>query len=503
MKKILNSLKKSTSDAFVQNEYIVSWRKKYPAVFSFIKKRLSFIDPYGFYFSAGIILSLVAFLYFLAITQDVLAKDPFVEADIRFMNLVASLRSIAVAKILLLFTYLGNWQFIISLGVIATIALLLLKEKRKLTFLIIGVAGGELLYAVFKLLLHRARPDMGFSLVSRNGYAFPSGHAIMSLIFYGMISYGFFKMFKKWWLKLLLVILAIVLIFIVGFSRVYLGVHWISDILAGWTLGIAFLILLITFFTQKERFEPETKIKSILPKKLILSIIVFLLIFEGIFLYYFYIKHPLIEPRQYQRETVNMSPSSNLQAIILADDFPKFSETIVGEKMEPISFIVIGSEEQIIQIFQKSDWFKADEPQYLKNIYNTAIAAIFNQSYPTALVTPSFLNTQPNTMAFEKPTETNTIRQRHHVRFWLTNFQWSGVPVWVATASFDDGLRYFITHKIHPDIDTERNFIKNELIGTGLVKEGWQIQLVKPLLGQNQSGNQFFTDGKAYIIFIK
>ncbi len=130
------------------------------------------------------------------------------------------------------------------------------------------------------------------------------------------------------------------------------------------------------------------------------------------------------------------------------------------------------------------------------------VAAIFNQPYPTAPVTPSFLNTQPNDIAFEKPTEANTVRQRHHIRFCLTNFQWDGIPVWVATASFDDGLRYFITHKIHPDIDTERDFIKNELIGTGLVIDEKQIQLVKPLLGQNQSGDQFFTDGEAYIILL-
>ncbi|MBI4837176.1 MAG: phosphatase PAP2 family protein [Candidatus Portnoybacteria bacterium] len=354
MKNLFKSLGKSISEAFSKNEYFIHWRKKYPNFFNFVEKRLSLANPYGFYFSIGIILSAVAFFYFFALTQDILAKDPFVEADIRFMNLVAALRSVAAAKILLLFTYLGNWQFIISLGVITAIAMVLLKEKRKLIFLIIGVAGGELLYTVFKLLLHRTRPDIGFSLIPRNGYAFPSGHATMSLIFYGMIGYGFLKKFKKRWLKPPLVILAIVLIFLVGFSRIYLGAHWVSDVLAGWAFGAAFLILLITFFKQQERFKPETKVKSILSKKSILFVIVFLLIFEGISFHYFYTKHPLVESKHYQLETVIVSPQSNFQAVISADNFPKFSETIVGEKMEPISFIVVGSGEQIVQIFQKS-----------------------------------------------------------------------------------------------------------------------------------------------------
>ena len=228
-----------------------------------------------------------------------------------------------------------------------------------------------------------------------------------------------------------------------------------------------------------------------------------MLIFEGIFLFFFYRSHPLIKPPSRNSEEVIILVSADPQSIILSDNFPKFSENLVGQKMEPISFIVIGSKEELIQIFQKSGWFVADEPHRLLDLYHLAIAAIFNQPYPTAPVTPSFLNAQPNTIAFQKPTESNTVRQRHHIRFWPTDFQWDGVSVWVATASFDDGLRYLITHKIHPDIDTERDFIKGELIGTGLVKSEKQIQLVKPLLGRNQAADQFFTDGKAYMLFLR
>lgn len=502
MKKLVKSLGKSILEAFAKNEYFVHWRKKYPTIFNFLEKRFSFANPYGFYFSIGIILSAIALFYFFVLIQDVIVKDPFVEADIRIMNLVAALRSMAVVKIFLLFTYLGNWQFIISLGAIIAIALVLLKEKRKLAFLIIGFVGGELLSVVFKLLMHRARPDIGFSLVSQSGYAFPSGHAAMSLIFYGMICYGFLKVFKKQWLKLSLVILAVTLIFFISFSRIYLGVHWVSDILAGWAIGIAFLILLITFFKHQERFKPETKTRGVLPKKSVIIIVIFLLIFEGVFFCYFYSKHPAIEPNKYQPEIIAISSSVNFPAVVLADNFPKFSETIVGDKMEPISFIIIGQKEQVVKIFKNRGWFVSDEPNRIKNLYQLAVAAIFNRPYPTAPVTPSFLNTQPNIIAFEKPTAANTVRQRHHARFWLTNFQQNGVPVWVATASFDDGLRYFITHKIHPDIDTERDFIKNELAQTGLIKDEKQIQLLQPLLGKNQSGDQFFTDGKAYIIFL-
>lgn len=502
MKNFLRSLGKSILEAFSRNDYIIRWRKKHPKFFGFIEKRLSSVNPYGLYFSIGFVLSAVAFFYFLALVQNILAKDPFIEADTRIMNLAAALRSIPAAKILLIFTYLGNWQFILSFSVIAAIFLILLKKKRKLVFFAAGIAGGELLYIIFKLLLHRARPDMGFSLILRNGYAFPSGHAMISLIFYGMIGYDFLRIVKRRWLKAFFSILTIIIIFLIGFSRIYLGVHWVSDVLAGWALGAAVLILLITFFNQQERFKPETKTGSILSKRLISLIVIFLLMLEGMFFYYFYTKHPLLESKNNQLETIIIPPSSDFQSFVLSGDFPKFSETIAGKKMEPISFIIVGSREQIIQTFQKAGWFIADEPHSSKNLYHIAIAAIFNQPYPTAPVTPSFLNAQPDNIAFEKPTLSNTVRQRHHTRLWLTNFMRGDIPVWVETASFDDGLRYLITHKIHPDIDTERDFIKDELIGTGLVKDEKQIQLVSPMLGKNQSGDQFFTDGKAYIISI-
>lgn len=503
MKNFLKSLGKSIAKALSDNDYFNRWYKKYPRFFGFLKRRLSLSNPYGFYFSIGIILSGIALFYFFVLTQNVLAKDPFVEADIRLMNLVTALRSVVVAKALLLFTYLGNWQFIVSLGIIVAIALILLKEKRKLIFLVIGLISGELLYTAFKLLLHRVRPDAGFSLITRNGYAFPSGHAMMSLIFYGTVCYGLLKTLKKKWLKLFLIILTIALIFLIGFSRIYLGVHWVSDILAGWAFGAALLILLITFFKQRERFNSEIKTKSFLSKKFIFIIVIFLLIFEGIFFYYFYTKYSLLETKNRQIEMITISPSADFQTAVLADNFPKFSETVVGVKMEPVNFIMVGSKEQIIQSFQKAGWFVADEPYHFKNLYKLAVTAIFNQSYSTAPVTPSFIDAQPNNLAFEKPTATNTVRQRHHTRLWLTNFQWGNIPVWIATASFDDGLRYFITHKIHPDVDTERDFIKDELMGTGLIKDIKQIQLVAPLLGQNQGSDQFFTDGKTYIIFFK
>jgi undecaprenyl-diphosphatase len=95
------------------------------------------------------------------------------------------------------------------------------------------------------------------------------------------------------------------------------------------------------------------------------------------------------------------------------------------------------------------------------------------------------------------------VTERHHTRFWPSGFSWQGQPVWVATASFDNSLRYLVAHSISPDIDRERDYIKAALDRTGLVADDTQVQLITPFSGANPVGNPFFTDGRAYVIVLR
>jgi len=204
-------------------------------------------------FNLSIILSLLFLFLFLLITQNVLTKGLLVKADVQILNLITSSRDMNVAKIMFFFTYLGNWQVIVSLGVILVIILWLTQKKRLMYFLISGLVGSEVILTIFKLIFHRARPEVKFFLISENGYSFPSGHATMSVVFYGMLGYGFFHLLKKRYQKLLIIIFSFLIIFLISLSRIYLGVHWPSDVLGGWTLGLFLLILLITIFKQREK----------------------------------------------------------------------------------------------------------------------------------------------------------------------------------------------------------------------------------------------------------
>lgn len=175
------------------------------------------------------------------------------QIDAEIMNFIAPFRNIGITKALIFLTFLANWQIIVSLSIVAIVILGLLRKKREIIFLITALISGEIIYSLFKLLIHRQRPDIKFFLISENGYSFPSGHAVMSVVFYGIISYFIYKICKKWWQKLILLSTFFIFIFLIGLSRIYLGVHWTSDIIVGWLLGFLILVFFIVIFERLKK----------------------------------------------------------------------------------------------------------------------------------------------------------------------------------------------------------------------------------------------------------
>ena len=145
-------------------------------------------------------------------------------------------------------TYLGNWQTTI---IIAGLLILCKKTRMKL-----GVPAAKMAmisvttYTILKLLFNRPRPDRALWLVVQHDASFPSGHSLNCLVFYGTIFYLIFTgIYRTKYRTPILVFLA-VLIFSIGISRIYLGVHYPTDIIGGWSLGI-FLLMLFSFWVDK------------------------------------------------------------------------------------------------------------------------------------------------------------------------------------------------------------------------------------------------------------
>lgn len=177
---------------------------------------------------------------------------------------------------------------------------------------------------------------------------------------------------------------------------------------------------------------------------------------------------------------------------------------MLGDAQEPLSFIIIAkNDQQLIDLFEQSGWVLADDVT-ASTIAKMARAVFWKQPYPKAPMTPDFWNAKVHDFGFEKSTESNNVRIRHHARFWKTNYAAeNGQVIYVGTASFDSGIKWGVTHKINPDIDTEREFLFSDMQKTGLIANVEKQQFSKPKIGNNFFGDLFFTDGKLYLISAK
>ena len=144
------------------------------------------------------------------------------------------------------FTFLGSYKGVISLTVITIIIMLVNRKWWETIFFILAVAGSHLFNDLLKWLFHRARPTI-HPIITETGYSFPSGHSMSSIAIYGMLMFFLVLFFKKRWAKVTTVIVLSLIILLIGISRIYLGVHYPSDVIAGYTAGGTWLIVCLIF----------------------------------------------------------------------------------------------------------------------------------------------------------------------------------------------------------------------------------------------------------------
>src|SRR4030095_687228 len=152
-------------------------------------------------------------------------------------------------KIMLFITFLGKHQFLIPANLILIFYFIFVTRQNWFSIRVITIAISSLvLMLLLKQLFQRKRP-LSPLLKAAKGLSFPSGHAIMAVTFYGLLIYILQHSITIDWLSWFLTILVIVLILLIGFSRIYLRVHYASDVAAGFIIGL--LLLLISLAVLK------------------------------------------------------------------------------------------------------------------------------------------------------------------------------------------------------------------------------------------------------------
>jgi len=157
--------------------------------------------------------------------------------------------------LMLFFTFLGKHEFLIPANLILIAYFLFIKKHRWYSIKVPAIALSSLaLMFILKNLFDRERPLVPL-LEQARGLSFPSGHALMSVTFYGLLIYIVFKGFKNKTLKWTLIGLLLLLILTISFSRIYLRVHYASDVIAGFCVGILWLVICVSVLNRLEKFS--------------------------------------------------------------------------------------------------------------------------------------------------------------------------------------------------------------------------------------------------------
>lgn len=213
-----------------------------------------------FLFISIALLSLFTFVF--AILANELSEQELDQFDLPIISWVQSFIHPQLTSLMKLFTWIGSGGAIVLILVLSIFIMVRNKKRWEALFLFIAISGGTVFNQLLKWIYKRERPEI-HRLIEETNYSFPSGHSMASFIFYGMLGYFLFLFVQTKWGKIGIITMTSILILIIGLSRVYLGVHYPSDVLAGFAAGGAWLtICLIGLHIIVERRKKTNKMRG-------------------------------------------------------------------------------------------------------------------------------------------------------------------------------------------------------------------------------------------------
>lgn len=459
----------------------------------------------GLYLTITLAVSGLFLRSFIIITDGLAEASPLVARDPGIDLLVAATRTNAGIRLNWVATLFGEAAVQTVLGLVA-FSLLLVWGKRAYAGLVAGtLLSGLLLQTLIKLAVARPRPPLSLMVIAQpSSYSYPSGHAMSSLLLLGVVAFIAVSEQRRWRTRVPTVAVAVAGALVVGLSRVYLGVHWLSDVLASWDLGIAVLTLWIGGFVMVRRYGrlwPDST--PLLSDHAAEALAVTAALMVSGVVVWAALRDPVLERGLAQPPTRSLEASATVTQADIGM-VPTFSEKPDGMRMEPIGVVFVGTGAQLTAAFTEAGWHMADPATFVTIVHAFADGAL-DLPYDTAPVTPTLLDGRTQDVAFERPQGRPTVRVRHHTRWWRTGFAAGGKPVWVATMSFDTGITLVSdillpSHTIAPDIDAERDLVVRELLATGRLSREPTVTVSPPVRGTNAQGDAWFGGGQASVL---
>ena len=195
---------------------------------------------------AGILIFVTMTLTLGDISEDIINHEPITIADAQLSTWLHSQGSPLLTRAMFAITFFGSTKAASLIAVPFGLYLIWRRRFYWLAAVISSIAGGMLLNKLLKYAFHRPRPFFNDPLLKLTSYSFPSGHTMTATVLYGVLAAYFFTTTTGWRGRVLIVFSASFLILLVGLSRMYLGAHYLSDVLGAMAEGLAWLSLCLT-----------------------------------------------------------------------------------------------------------------------------------------------------------------------------------------------------------------------------------------------------------------
>lgn len=334
--KELTALKLWSTSETLHNNSVVRYVKRFLSFLIFSKPG----EEVLFTFLA--LLLFAAVWGFFGILQDVLAKDPLVLLDQAVYHFLQSLRTPWMDNIFVAVTELGDSFVNIILSSTILLVLLVKRCYRAALFWMFVVLGGIFGVHLLKYIIHLPRPTNIYHGVST--YSFPSSHTTMNVVIYGFLSIMMVRQIAAKWRWVMFFAIAFIA-FIIGFSRLYLGAHWFSDVLGGYFIGTCWITLLGIAYLKQE-------VKNI-PQHLLIGVVIVIVIVAG----------GWHVAEKHTKDLLFYAPCYKVQIITRSSwltngwrNFPVYRIDMLGEKEQPLTIQLLGSTDELVRFLVHKGW---------------------------------------------------------------------------------------------------------------------------------------------------
>lgn len=497
MLELAQSVARSVGRSVAENPEVIKLVNRHKRLFSFLGHRLA-RDRFN-----GLPLTLLggAFIYLLVlfggIVEDLLTGDPIVAADMHISSLIAVFRTPELVHFFLWITMLGKSQIVMVFSLALVGMLYLLREKPLIPPFLLVLLGSTTFAWLGKVAFHRPRPAL--AVYTEHSYSFPSGHSMISVVFYGFVVYLMVSRTQVWKRKVNYIFAGVVVVLMIGSSRVYLGVHYLSDVWSGYLLGSLWLVIGITL-SQYRKSLANTDPRGPLPHSRT-GVLVLMLTAMAFYTGFTAINLPVVSlPGQMEALSGVVSTPSG----VFPDERSRFTENIIGEKQQPMNVVLTAVDDRtLIHSLGLAGW-RPTESLSPSSVLKSVSAIVRGKSYEAAPVTPSFRAVKVNDMSFRHRAAAGETGVTHVLRLWRTALKWEdGKIVYVGQVSRARSLAHESTHRINLEVDGERDFLMRSLLKAPIAVTHQSFDLVKPADGHNILGDLFVTDGRAVFVVLK